>query len=325
MNRNTESYFATVPSLDIQRSSFDRSQDIKFSFNVGNLVPFFWDEVLPGDTFSVETSKVVRLQTLLTPVMDNIYLDTYFFFVPYRLCWTHWKQFMGENTESAWLPETEYTIPQLQTGHMYNAETYTKPGFPVSSTEDYLGVPVGVDLSVSALPYRAYQLIWDQWFRDENLQNPENIYLGDAVSYHAYADADFEPPYSDARYPVAKYHDYFTSALPAPLKGDPVLAPVSGNAPVGSLSSIHNFGSNPLGFGLTLYSDGVGVNKELYLGPNNTSDEVSKVAGFFPYSELLAQTDVQTLASKNQTLSCGSMLFQVPEDNYDHNEHSTHQ
>lgn len=170
MNRNTESYFSTVPSLDIQRSSFDRSQDIKFSFNVGNLVPFFWDEVLPGDTFSVETSKVVRLQTLLTPVMDNIYLDTYFFFVPYRLCWTHWKQFMGENTESAWLPSTEYSIPQIITGHMYDPTVYTIPGFPVSSTFDYMGVPPGVDLSVSALPFRAYQLIWDQWFRDENLQ-----------------------------------------------------------------------------------------------------------------------------------------------------------
>lgn len=237
MNRNVESYFSTVPSADISRSSFDRSQDVKMSFNVGNLVPFYVDEVLPGDTFSIETSKVVRLQTLLTPVMDNIYLDTYFFFVPNRLVWTHWREFMGENTKSAWLPDVEYSIPQITCGHVYDPNTYTKPGFPVGSTFDFMGVPVGVDLSINALPFRAYQLIFNEWFRDENLQDPENIYLGDALSYSVYTDDEFEPPYSDARFPVAKYHDYFTSCLPAPLKGEPVLAPLDTGKNVNMFSS----------------------------------------------------------------------------------------
>ena len=102
MNRNVESHFSMLPSAEISRSKFDRAQDVKFTFNVGDLVPFYVDEVLPGDTFDVTTSKVVRMQTLLTPVMDNIYLDTYFFFVPNRLVWKHWRELMGENRESAY-------------------------------------------------------------------------------------------------------------------------------------------------------------------------------------------------------------------------------
>lgn len=229
MNRNVESYFSTVPSLDIQRSSFDRSQDIKFSFNVGELIPFFIDEVLPGDTFNVETSKVVRLQTLLTPVMDNIYLDTYFFFVPNRLVWNHWKNFMGESNGNAWLPEVEYSIPQI--GAVASSSDLTPIPFEVGSWPDYLGVPVGVTTTVNALPFRAVQLIWNEWFRDENLQDAQNIYIGDATSYLL----------AGSKLPVNKYHDYFTSALPAPLKGDPVLAPVSGAGNVITGSSFDPF------------------------------------------------------------------------------------
>ena len=113
MNRNVESHFSMLPSADIDRSRFDRSQDIKFTGNVGELIPFYVDEVLPGDSFDITTSKVVRLQTLLTPVMDNIYLDTYWFFVPNRLVWDHWRELMGENTQSAWIPEVEYSVPQI--------------------------------------------------------------------------------------------------------------------------------------------------------------------------------------------------------------------
>ena len=104
MNRNVNSHFAVNPTnIDISRSTFDRSSSVKLSFNVGDIIPFYVDEVLPGDTFSVESSRVVRMQTLLTPVMDNIYLDTYFFFVPNRLVWNHWREFNGENTQSACL------------------------------------------------------------------------------------------------------------------------------------------------------------------------------------------------------------------------------
>lgn len=222
MNRNVESHFALNPTnIDIRRSTFDRSHSLKTSFNVGDIVPFFIDEVLPGDTFNVDTSKVVRLQTLLTPVMDNIYLDTYFFFVPNRLTWSHWKQFNGENTESAWIPQTEYEIPQI-----------TAPasgGWSVGTIADYLGVPTGVpNLSVSALPFRAYALVMNEWFRDENLSDPLVVPVDDATV----AGVNTGTFVTDVckgglPYKAAKYHDYFTSCLPSPQKGPDVVIPVA--------------------------------------------------------------------------------------------------
>lgn len=235
MNRNVESHFALNPTnIDIRRSTFDRSHSLKTSFNVGDIVPFFLDEVLPGDTFNVDTSKVVRLQTLLTPVMDNIYLDTYFFFVPNRLTWSHWKQFNGENTESAWIPQTEYEIPQI-----------TAPadsGWSVGTIADYLGVPTGVSsLSVSALPFRAYALVMNEWFRDENLSDPLVVPVDDATV----AGVNTGTFVTDVAkgglpYKAAKYHDYFTSCLPSPQKGPDVLIPsaTTGNYPVVALDSL---------------------------------------------------------------------------------------
>ncbi len=235
MNRNVESHFALNPTnIDIRRSTFDRSHSLKTSFNVGDIVPFFIDEVLPGDTFNVDTSKVVRLQTLLTPVMDNIYLDTYFFFVPNRLTWSHWKQFNGENTESAWIPQTEYEVPQI------TAPSGT--GWSVGTIADYLGVPTGVpNLSVSALPFRAYALVMNEWFRDENLSDPLVVPVDDATV----AGVNTGTFVTDVAkgglpYKAAKYHDYFTSCLPAPQKGPDVLIPsaTSGNYPVVALDSL---------------------------------------------------------------------------------------
>lgn len=238
MSRNAESRFATNPTnIDIQRSSFTRPHSVKTSFNVGDIVPFYLDQdVLPGDTFQLDTSKVVRMQTLLTPIMDNIYLDTYYFFVPNRLVWKHWKEFMGENTQSAWLPEVEYTVPQLK-----SPET---TGFAVGTIADYLGVPTGVpNLSMSALPFRAYALIMNEWFRDENLTDPLVI-PDDETTVTGVNTGNYITDVAKGGLPfkAAKLHDYFTSALPAPQKGPSVEIPVAdvGNLPVVPLTDFVN-------------------------------------------------------------------------------------
>lgn len=224
-NRNVESHFSTLPKVDINRSTFDRSHSVKLSFNVGDLIPFYCDEVLPGDSFHLRTSKVVRMQTLLTPLMDNIYLDTYYFFVPNRLVWEHWREFNGENTQSAWLPTTEYQVPQITAP----ADT----GWTIGTLADYFGIPVGVPgLSVNALPFRAYSLICNEWFRDENLTDPlvtptddstsEGVNTGNYIQDVAKGGLPFK---------ASKYHDYFTSCLPSPQKGPDVTLPVGQSGP----------------------------------------------------------------------------------------------
>nr|WNN13368.1 MAG: major capsid protein [Microviridae sp.] len=228
MNRNVESHFALNPTrIDMSRSTFDRSSSVKTSFNVGDIVPFFLEEVLPGDTFDVRTSKVVRMQTLLTPMMDNVYLDSYYFFVPNRLVWKHWKEFNGENNESAWLPETEYSVPQI---------TSPASGWSVGTLADYFGLPTGVEnLSVSALPFRAYALVMNEWFRDQNLQDPLVVPVDDATVVGVNT-GNFVTDCAKGGKPyiAAKYHDYFTSCLPAPQKGPDVTLKVAsqGDLPV---------------------------------------------------------------------------------------------
>lgn len=229
MNRNANEKFALNPTrLDMNRSKFDRSSSYKTTFNVGQLIPFYVDEVLPGDTFSVDTSKVVRMQTLLTPMMDNVYLDTYFFFVPNRLTWSHWRELMGENSQSAWIPTVEYSVPQVK------APATT--GWAVGTIADYMGIPTGVPgLSVNALPFRAYALICQEWFRDENLTDPLNVPVDD-VNVDGVNTGNYITDVVKGGQPfvAAKYHDYFTSCLPAPQKGPDVTISVAGatNLPV---------------------------------------------------------------------------------------------
>lgn len=217
MSRNANSRFATNPvRLDMSRSKFPRNFSHKTTFNAGQVIPFFVDEVLPGDTYDVRTSKVVRMQTLLTPVMDNIYLDTYYFFVPCRLCWEHWKQFMGENTESAWAPQVTYQVPQI------TAPAST--GWTVGTIADYMGIPTGVSgLSVNALPFRAYALIMNEWFRNENLTDPLQIPVDDAtVTGVNTGNAVTDVAKGGMPFIANKFRDYFTSCLPAPQKGPDV-------------------------------------------------------------------------------------------------------
>lgn len=220
MNRNVESHFSQLPKVDISRSRFDRSASVKTSFNVGDLVPFYVDEVLPGDTFKVKTSKVVRMQPLVAPIMDNVYLDTYYFFVPNRLTWTHWRELMGENTESAWIPETEYSVPQI---------TAPTGGWSNGTIADYMGIPTQVQgLSVNALPFRAYALICNEWFRDENLTDPLNISVGDATQTGSNGSNYLSDVALGGKpFKASKYHDYFTSCLPSPQKGPDVTIPIA--------------------------------------------------------------------------------------------------
>lgn len=228
--RNSNARFELAPQVSIERSTMDRSTNIKTSFDVGQLIPFFVDEVLPGDTFQITTSKVARLQTLITPVMDNLYLDTYYFFVPNRLVWTHWEEFCGANKTSAWYPDVEYWIPEIWS---------PVNGWNVGTIADYMGVPTGVETGddgtrgINALPFRAYALICDEWFRDENLQDPLVINKGDTRSYGVNtgsSPADYA--LGGLPFVACKYHDYFTSALPGPLKAGADVPFISGYLPV---------------------------------------------------------------------------------------------
>lgn len=237
-NRNESGRFAQNPVASISRSTFNRNSSIKTTFNAGDLIPFYVDEVLPGDTFSIDTSKVVRMQTPLTPIMDNIYLDTYYFFVPNRLVWKHWPNLMFENTESAWIPDSVYSVPQV---------TAPVGGWNVGTIADYMGIPTGVTgVSVNAMPFRAYALICNEWFRDQNLQDPFNISLEDATLSGSNGDNYITDCQLGGKPFVAgKLHDYFTSALPSPQKGPDVTIPLFGNdLPVRTLTNFIPDGSN---------------------------------------------------------------------------------
>jgi hypothetical protein len=243
MNRNNERHFNSIPQMNTSRSRFKMKQDIKLTLDAGKLIPFYVAETLPGDTFSVDTKGICRMSTPIYPVMDNCYLDIYYFHVPMRIVWEHAKEFFGENNEKAWEQKTEYTIPKIKIGDNSNPETRDIPD--ENSICDYFGIPTKIikkgtknEIRINALPIRAYVKIWEEWFRDQNIDNPAVNKTDDGETKYVKAEEnDFNSILKNAYTGgsplwVNKFHDRFTSALPSPQKGKATLIPMSGNAPV---------------------------------------------------------------------------------------------
>lgn len=235
MNRNNERHFNQIPEMKASRTRFNRDQTILTTFDSGKLIPFYVDEVLPGDTFNVNTSAIIRMTTPKYPVMDDAFIDFYYFYCPNRILWDNFKYFMGEVESTPWMPAKTYKVPKI------NIRNDTNPTYPMEgSILDYMGVPTKVSktFKVNALPVRAYVKIWNEYFRDENVENAAVIKTDDNdVEYTEEQTEKMDKTLKNAItggrcLPVNKFHDYFTSCLPYPQRGPEVVLPMEGNAAI---------------------------------------------------------------------------------------------
>lgn len=273
MSRNTDNHFGLAPMKSIGRSAFKRPCIHSTTFNTGDIVPFYVDEVLPGDTCKMKTSALIRMTTPINPVMDNSWLDTYYFFVPRRLVWEHWAEFMGENKTDAWTQQSEYQIPQV---------TSPTGGWTKGTIAEKITGNQNRTESLDACYFRAYALIFNEWFRNENLTEPAEVPLGDATTAGSNGDDYVVDLVKGGKMAKAvKYADYFTRALPEPQKGPDVYLPLGNSAPViatgNANSSIrgNNITENqPIAFN-QVYESGLSV----YFNQSFNADTGSKLNG----------------------------------------------
>jgi hypothetical protein len=235
MNRNNERHFNQIPQMKASRTRFNRNQTILTTFDAGKLIPFYVDEVLPGDTFSVDTAAIIRMTTPKYPVMDDSFIDFYYFYCPNRILWDNFRHFMGEVEETPWMPSKTYTVPQIKING-----TNAKPEPDERSILDYMGVPTKVEntFSINALPIRAYVKIWNEFFRDENVDNAAVLKSDDADVTYTMSTGEEDTMEKELQeavtggnpLPVNKFHDYFTSCLPYPQRGPEVTIGLTGAA-----------------------------------------------------------------------------------------------
>lgn len=246
MNRNNERHFNQVPETHVSRTRFNRDQNILTTFDAGKLIPFYVDEVLPGDTFNVDTAAIIRMTTPKYPVFDDAFIDFYYFFCPNRILWDNFRRFMGEADDNPWMPAKTYQVPKI----LISGDE-TERAYPAEQTIlDYMGVPTkavkGKDkkIEINALPIRAYVKIWNEFFRDQNVGNPavnktddNNTNYATGTTTGEEKDATLENILNNAVnggfcLPVSKFHDYFSSCLPYPQRGPEVTIALTGNAPI---------------------------------------------------------------------------------------------
>lgn len=239
MNRNNERHFNQIPEMKASRTTFNRDQTILTTFDSGKLIPFYVDEVLPGDTFNVDTSAIIRMTTPKYPVMDDAFIDFYYFYCPNRILWKNFKQFMGEVEKQPWMPEKTYKVPQIIIEGKAGSEKPLE-----KSILDYMGIPTKIKnrFTVNALPIRAYVMIWNEFFRDENVDNAavwkdddQDVTYTQSYNENSTNENKMEKELQEAItgglcLPVNKFHDYFTSCLPYPQRGPEVTLPMGGNA-----------------------------------------------------------------------------------------------
>lgn len=236
MNRNNERHFLQIPEMHASRTRFNRDQTILTTFDSGKLIPFFVDEVLPGDTFQVNTSAIIRMTTPKYPVMDDAFIDFYYFYCPNRILWNNFRHFMGEVEDEPWMPTKTYSVPKIK---VEGNQTNPKPA--EKTILDYMGVPTKIKklFKINALPIRAYVKIWNEFFRDENVENAARFRTDDESIFYNNVEekGTLESVLQNAItggqcLPVNRFHDYFSSCLPYAQRGPEVTVPLTGNAPI---------------------------------------------------------------------------------------------